>query len=55
MSSTSRTPLTGRDTAAAFRGLIVGALAIATIVLSLVAYTNNKFADHEPASAEATP
>ncbi len=53
---TSQTPMTGRDTAAAFRGLIVGALAIATVVLSLVAYTNNKFANHEaePSSAEAT-
>ena len=31
-------------------------LAIATVVLSLVAYTNNKFANHEaePSSAEAT-
>lgn len=51
---TSQTPMTGRDTAAAFRGLIVGALAIATVVLSLVAYTNNKFASHETPSAEAS-
>ncbi len=51
---TANTPMTGRDTAAAFRGLIVGALAIATVVLSLVAYTNHKFASHETPAAEAT-
>jgi hypothetical protein len=45
---TGNTPLSGRDTAAAFRGLIIGFVAIAVIVLTIVFLTNRKFASHEP-------
>jgi hypothetical protein len=46
-------PLTGRDTAAAFRGLLVAVVALAVIVLTIVNLTNRKFASHEtPAAAE---
>jgi hypothetical protein len=48
-------PMSGRDTAAAFRGLIVGAIAIAVVVLTIVYLTNQKFAGHgETPAAEAT-
>jgi len=46
--------MTGRDTAAAYKGLIVGFLAIMLIVLTIVSLTNRKFATSEetPAAAE---
>lgn len=40
-------PMTGRDTAAAFKGLVIGLVAIAIVVLSLVYFTNKKFEGHE--------
>ena len=49
---TAGTPMSGRDTAAAFKGLIVGAIAIAILVLSIVYLTNQKFAGHAEAGAE---
>ncbi len=53
---TPTAPLSGRDTAAAFRGLVVGAIAIAVIVLAIVYLTNKKFEGHAAAtpSAEAS-
>ncbi len=51
--STANTPMSGRDTAAAFRGLIVGFVAIALIVLAIIYFTNQTFAGHEP-TATAT-
>jgi hypothetical protein len=51
---TANTPMSGRDTAAAFKGLIIGAICIATVVLSLVYLTNRKFEGHEQPTAEAT-
>lgn len=48
-------PMSGRDTAAAFRGLIVGAIFIAAVVLTIVFLTNKKFEGHAAApAAEAT-
>jgi hypothetical protein len=47
---TGNTPMSGRDTAAAFRGLVIGFVAIAVIVLAIVYLTNQKFAGHEPAT-----
>jgi hypothetical protein len=40
-------PMSGRDTAAAFKGLIIGFIGIAIVVLSLVYLTNKKFEGHE--------
>jgi hypothetical protein len=51
---TANTPMSGRDTAAAFKGLIIGAICIATVELSLVYLTNKKFEGHEQPTAEAT-
>jgi hypothetical protein len=52
---TSGTPMSGRDTAAAFKGLIIGLIALAAIVLATVKLTNDKFDAHEatPAAAES--
>lgn len=44
-------PLTGRDTAAAFKGLVIGLIGIAAVVLSLVYLTNKKFEGHEQPTA----
>ncbi len=51
---TSGTPMTGRDSAAAFKGLIIGAICIAVVVVTVTMLTNRKFASHEasPATAE---
>jgi hypothetical protein len=51
---TSETPMTGRDTKAAFTGLIVAAIALAIVVLSIVYLTNKKFDSHEATPAAAT-
>ncbi|MHB1297859.1 MAG: hypothetical protein ACYC0B_04950 [Gemmatimonadaceae bacterium] len=48
---TANTPFSGRDTAAAFRGLIVGAAAILAIVLTIVFLVNQKY-DGIAAAAE---
>lgn len=45
--------MTGRDTAAAFKGLVIGALALAIIVVAIVRWTNTQFAAHEGATATA--
>jgi hypothetical protein len=54
MSVTTNTPMSGKDTAAHFKGLIVGAIFIAAIVLATVYLTNKKFEGHETAAAETT-
>lgn len=47
--------MSGRDTAAAFKGLVVGAIAIGALVVVIVMLTNRKFADHgETPAAEPT-
>ncbi len=48
-------PLAGRDTAAAYKGLIVAVIALAVIVLTIVNLTNKKFEAHETPAAESTP
>ncbi|MBM3884319.1 MAG: hypothetical protein FJ361_00560 [Gemmatimonadetes bacterium] len=48
---TSGTPMSGRDTAAAFKGLIIGLIALAVVVLVTVKLTNDKFDAHEGAHA----
>lgn len=55
MSVTSNTPMSGKDTAAHFKGLIIGAVCIAAIILATVYLTNKKFEGHETAAAETTP
>ncbi len=52
---TAGTPMSGRDTAAAFKGLIVGAIAIGALVLTIVYLTNQKFAGHEAEGSAETP
>ena len=55
MSVTTNTPTSGKDTAAHFRGLIIGAICIAAVIVTTVYLTNKKFEGHEPAAAETTP
>lgn len=47
--------MAGRDTAAAFKGLILGAVFVAVVVVTITMLTNRKFAAHEgaPAAAES--
>jgi hypothetical protein len=46
-------PLSGRDTKAAYKGLVIGFVAIAIVVVSIIVLTNRSFAGHEtPAAAE---
>lgn len=52
---TAGTPMSGRDTAAAFKGLIIGAVFIAIVVVAITMLTNRKFASHEAAPAAAAP
>jgi hypothetical protein len=47
---TANTPMSGRDTAAAFKGLLIGLVFVAVVVLSIVFLTNKKFEGHEPAT-----
>jgi len=51
---TAGTPMTGRDSAAAFKGLIIGAICIAIVVVTITMLTNRFYAGHEatPAAAE---
>lgn len=45
--------MSGRDTVAAFKGLIVGAIAIGAFLVAIVILTNKKFEGHgDPAAAE---
>lgn len=46
-------PLSGRDTGAAFKGLIIGLVSLAIIVLVIVNLTNRKFDAHEAAAASS--
>lgn len=48
-------PHSGRDTAAAFRGLIVGIVVLGIIVVTIVNLTNRKFEGHEPPAPASTP
>ena len=49
---TTGTPMAGRDTAAAFKGLLIGFVFILAVVLVTVKLTNQKFdAHHEAATA----
>lgn len=50
---TTGTPMTGRDTAAAFKGLILGAVFVAVVVVTITMLTNRKFASHEGGEAAA--
>ena len=50
---TSGTPLTGRDTAASIKGLLIGFVAVLITVLVVVNLTNKKFEGHESAPAAA--
>jgi hypothetical protein len=50
---TADTPMTGRDTAAAFKGLLLGAVFVAVVVVTITMLTNRKFAGHEEAPAAA--
>jgi hypothetical protein len=52
---TTETPLTGRDTAASLKGLVIGFVAVLITVLVVVNLTNKKFEGHEatPAAAES--
>lgn len=51
---TAGTPMTGRDTAAHFKGFLIGLVGIAFVVLTMVYLTNKKFEGHgeSPAAAE---
>ncbi len=49
---TAGTPMTGRDTAAAFKGLLVGIIALGIVVLTTVYLTNKKFEGHETTAAQ---
>jgi hypothetical protein len=51
---TANTPMSGKDTAAAFKGLVIGLVVIATLVLTTIYFTNKKFESHEQPSAAAT-
>ena len=42
------------DRAAAFRGLILGAIAIAVLVVTIVKLTNAKYASEAPAKTSST-
>jgi hypothetical protein len=47
--------MAGRDTAAAFKGLILGAVFVAIVVVTVTMLTNKKFESHEgtPAATES--
>jgi hypothetical protein len=46
-------PLSGRDTKAAYKGLVIGFLFVAIVVVTIITLTNRNFASHEtPAAAE---
>ena len=51
---TAGTPMSGRDTAAAFKGLLIGAICVAIVVVTITTLTNRKYASHEttPAASE---
>ncbi len=43
--------MAGRDTGAAFKGLILGAILVAVVVVTISMLTNRKFEGHEAAAA----
>jgi len=45
--------MSGRDTAAAFKGVIVGAIVIGALVVTMVTIVNRMYAGHEEGAAEA--
>lgn len=47
--------MSGKDTAAAFKGLVIGLVALAVIVLVTVNLTNRKFEGHAEPAAASTP
>ncbi len=51
---TAGTPMAGRDTAAAFKGLLAGLLFVGIVVVTITILTNKKFESHaaSPAAAE---
>ncbi len=51
---TAGAPTTGKDTAAYFKGLLIGAVFIGAVVLSIVFLTNKKFEAHESTPAAET-
>jgi hypothetical protein len=52
---TTEAPTYGRDTKAAFLGLILGAIALLVIVVAIVKFTAAKYSHERPAAAEARP
>lgn len=46
--------MTGKDTAAYFKGLLVGAIFIGVVVVSITIMTNKKFDAHEATPAAET-
>jgi hypothetical protein len=45
--------MSGRDSAAAFKGLVIGLVALGVIVMTMLTLTNRSFDQHETA-AEST-
>ena len=46
--------MSGRDTRAAYKGLIIGFIAVFVVVFTIITLTNRKFESHEtPAAAES--
>jgi hypothetical protein len=46
--------MSGTDTKAAYKGLVIGFVAVALIVVTIVTLTNRKFASHEATPAATT-
>lgn len=45
--------MSGRDTAASFKGLIIGLISVGVVVVVITMLTNKKFEGHESAPAAA--
>jgi hypothetical protein len=50
----STAPMSGTDTRAAYKGLIIGFAFVAVVVVSIVILTNKKFEAHEATPAATT-
>jgi hypothetical protein len=50
----STAPMSGTDTRAAYKGLIIGFVFVAAVVVSIVYLTNRKFESHEATPAATT-
>lgn len=46
--------MSGRDTAAAFKGLIIGAILVAVVVVTISVLTTRNFESHEANAAAET-